>query len=262
MTWPEKYLPFTTVLLFSGSFANDFVPFMAMSSRSLCVTCFSFPSNDVSFDFFFPLPRVFNIHSSVRVWKSFGAALIFVWSIQSHFSCFPFFFAPEKKNEKKFLQDIPATTQKNRKKVCKLFRHEGKKKNREFCHVVLLLIIEPNAEIPFAKAILQYDDDNVPSFLSFPLFTPMQCEKIFPVLFREFFVVVSCSSSFVVEQNLLHRIAFKNWNWIFILFAFSAYKRHTKAGLKRGSFGGWEWINLNYIDRLCFNINLAKVTFN
>lgn len=197
MTWPEKYLPFTTVF-FLGSFANDFIPFMAMSSQSLCVTCFSFPSNDVSFDFFFLFLWVFNIHSSLWVWKSFGAALIFVWSIQSHFSCFPFFFA-RKKRRSIFLQDIPATTQ-HRKKYANC---SGTKK-REFCHVVLLCLAFDNGTKcwnSFCQGNFAiHDDDNVPSFLSFPLFYAIAIWKYFQSFFESFSVVscsLSSSSSFV-----------------------------------------------------------------
>lgn len=265
--------------VFCGSFANDFIPFMAMSSQSLCVTCFSFPSNDVSFDFFFSFfLGFFNIHSSVRVWKSFGAALIFVWSIQSHFSCFPFFLAPEKiKFGKNFLQDIPATTQQKGKSM--QIVPAQKKRNREFCHVVLLLIMEQNAEIPFAKAILQYTTTTTMFHLFFLFRFLRHCnvKKFHQYFFREFFsprrlmflvvvvVVVICTRTKFIASHCIWKLELN-----FHLICVSAYKRHTKAGVK-GTF--FVWIEVREIEivnkiKLCRSTlfhhhhRLAKVTFN
>lgn len=130
-----------------------------LPSRLMCLLTFSalsrFPGFVQSFfRFFLWIPQ-----------KSFGAVclLIFVWSIQS---CVFLFFSlfPARRNNI-FLQDSSAIRKKSsiqqEGEVCKLFRHT--KKRKKFCHVVLLflcfLIMEQNAEIPFAKAISKHSDN-------------------------------------------------------------------------------------------------------
>ena len=174
--------------------------------KSLCVTCFSFPFNDVSFDVFFsssPCVLGFNTQGLVAICLFFGFFVfffvknfeviwrftpIFVWSIQSHshslgkqekkFSCMTFLCASGKgKKKERFvytgrrsMQIVPNTRKREREREQKSHKI-GERENEEMlscgasfsCSFFCCLIMEQNAEIPFAKAILQYND-NVPSF--------------------------------------------------------------------------------------------------
>lgn len=277
MTWPEEYLPFTTVRRF-------FVDLLQMtlyhSWRCLLKVCVShvFPSLQMMCLLtFFPLPPgffdTFFCESLKVVWRCSNICLVDSIS----FLLFSFLSRPPKKKRRKNFS-CKTFLQQHSEREKKYANCSGtKKRNREFCHVVLLLIMEQNAEIPFAKAILQYTTTTTMFhlFLLFflPFFTPLQCEKISPVLFsRVFPPVVSCfSSSFVRELNLLHRIAFGNWNWIFILFAFQRISDTQKPG--KGTLF-FVWIEVKKRERervnkikLCQSTlfhhhRLAKVTFN
>lgn len=121
-----------------------------------------------------------------------------------------------------------------------------------WCFFFLLLIMAQNAEIPFAKAISAIQRQPFHLFFSHLFFFWLfffvcspSCENISGIfrIFLFFFPFpprpslplsssMPLASRFCSEPNLLHRIAFENWNWIFILFAF-------QCDAKR------EWIKLN-----------------
>lgn len=153
-----------------GSVANGFIPPVSLECLNVCVS-HVFPSHRMMClltSFYSSLQYVlFFVDSFCEYSKSHLAlaALIFVWSIQSSFSFFRSDAFPRRKTF--FLQDV-ALQQKHtqEQEVCKLFRQKKEERNAVmWCFFFLLLIMEQNVEIPFAKAISQYND-NVPSFLS------------------------------------------------------------------------------------------------
>lgn len=192
----------------------------------VCVShVFPSPSNDVSCDFSFLIRRRREI-----VWKSFGAALIFVWSIQSRFVSL----------RKCFLArgEISATTQAG-KKVCKLFRHK-KKESKKCCHVVLLFPAFDNG----TKCWNSFCQGNsaiqrqcsIFSFLFFRHHVKTFRVGIFEFSFFSFFSSVVVASLFC--RNQIYCIALH----LEIGIEFSSYLRFNDG--KRG------WIKLSA--RLCF----------
>lgn len=158
--------------------------------------------------------------------KSFGATLIFVWSIQSYFVFFLF-----KKNI--FLaRHLSSITQKNTHTGRKSMQIVPTYKKRKFCHVVLLLPAFDNG----TKCWNSFCQGNFAiqrqcsSFFFF--FLSPSCENISSIFSKIFLLFCRhrrCVLPFLKELNLLHRIAFGNWNWIFILFAF----RRRQTGMNK-----------------------------
>lgn len=176
MTWPEWK---TNVFALQFRIHPKRLPYPFMVSdileqrqqRSLCVTCFSFPfawcvfwlfpSHFPGFvQSFFRFSILF-VNTPKVIWRCVSPNICLVDSIL----CFPFLFPLPRSTKQHFLARQFCNTKKaayNRKEKyanCS----DTQKKRKKFCHVVLLflcfLIMEQNAEIPFAKAISKYSDN-------------------------------------------------------------------------------------------------------
>lgn len=250
MTWPEEqYLPFKL-----GCHRKWLYTIYSRSWWCLKV-CMShvFPSLRLLACVFFCSP-VFDTFPSES--KSFGAALIFVWSLQSQFLLsFPkensFFYSSCKTF---FLQQL-TTSRKGRnmqivpiqKKIVSSERAKELLVMR--CFFFLLLIMEQNTEIPFAKAISAAQRQRSVFRSTSSCFLYRHHVKTFRVFsnFPLFSVVVVVDCFCTRELNLLH-IALH----LEIGIEFSSYLRFTD--------GKREWIKLKPRDFV--SIRSAKVTFN
>lgn len=135
-------------------FRYIFIPFQRRMAMSKVCVSHVFPSLQMTW-LFFVLLWVFNtlFPSFELLWKSFGAMLLYLCLVDSILFV-PFFSFRQTISCKTFLQHKKRnTTTHTGRKSMQIVPTAKKRNSVMWCFFFLLLIMEQNAEIPFAKAI-------------------------------------------------------------------------------------------------------------